>query len=143
MAAENDLTWPATQMSQEHSAPPAIALKLVIGERERRLYPLSAETIDYIESDGNYVTIRAGNSKYISRDTIKRLSAELAEVGFVRIERSLLVNIRAVLHVESVGRGTFAFTLSSGSCLHSSASYRDAILGVLPMRRFSSRRSSR
>ena len=138
-----DVTPQKMQAPEEHAAHPAVALKLVIGERERRLYPLNAETIDYIESDGNYVTIRAGNSKYISRDTIKRLAAELADVGFVRIERSLLVNIRAVLHVESVGRGTFAFTLSSGSCLHSSASYRDAILGVLPMRRFSSRRSSR
>ena len=143
MAAVIDVTSQKMQAPEEHSAHPAIALKLVIGERERRLYPLNAETIDYIESDGNYVTIRAGNSKYISRDTIKRLSAELADVGFVRIERSLLLNIRAVLHVESVGRGTFAFTLSSGSCLHSSSSYRDAILGVLPMRRFSSRRSSR
>jgi two-component system LytT family response regulator len=143
MAAEINLTSQARQLSQEHIAPAAIALKLVIGVREHRLYPLNAEAIDYIESDGNYVTIRAGNSKYISRDTIKRLSAELADFGFVRIERSLLVNIRAVLHVESVGRGTFAFTLSSGSCLHSSASYRDAILDVLPMRRFSSRRSSR
>jgi DNA-binding LytR/AlgR family response regulator len=81
--------------------------------------------------------IRTRDSKYISRDTIKRLAAELAHLGFVRIERSLLVNIRAVLHLEPVGRGAFAFTLSSGGCLHSSPSYRDAILRVLPMRRSS------
>lgn len=83
---------------------------------------MNAESIDYIEFDGNYVTIRTGNSKYISRDTIKRLSVDLSDVGFVRIERSLLVNIGAVSYVESVGRGTFAFTLSSVLCLHSSAS---------------------
>jgi DNA-binding LytR/AlgR family response regulator len=69
------------------------------------------------------------------------LSIELAGLGFVQIERSLLINIRAVLHVESVGRGAFAFTLSSGACLQSSASYREAILKVLPMRRFSGHRS--
>jgi DNA-binding LytR/AlgR family response regulator len=115
--------------------------KMIIGEREHRFYPLNAEAIEYIESDGNYVTIHTGNSKYISRDTIKRLSAELAELGFVRIERSLLVNIGAVLHLESAGRGAFAFTLSSGACLHSSPSYRDAILRVLPMRRLSGQRS--
>ena len=45
--------------------------------------------------------------------------------------------------VEPVGRGTFAFTLSSGACLHSSASYRDTILRILPMRRFSGRRVAR
>jgi two-component system LytT family response regulator len=121
----------------------ASAFKLLIGEREHRLYPINAEAVDYIESDGNYVTIRSGNAKYISRDSLKRLSADLAECGFIRIERSLLVNIRAVLYVEPVGRGTFAFTLSSGTCLHSSASYRDSILRILPMRRFSGRRVSR
>jgi two-component system, LytTR family, response regulator len=114
-------------------------MRLLIGERDRRLYPLSADSIDYIESNGNYVTLYAASSKYTSRDSIKRLSAELAEVGFVRIGRSLLVNIRAVSFVEAVGRGTFKFTLSSGSSLCSSASCRDSILGVLPMRRLSNR----
>ena len=79
---------------------------LLIGEREHRLYPLDPERIDYIESDGNYVSIRSGNATYISRDSIKRLQGELAGFGFVRIERSLLVNIRAVLYAETVGRGT-------------------------------------
>jgi DNA-binding LytR/AlgR family response regulator len=106
---------------------------LLIGEREHRLYPLDPEKIDYIESDGNYVSIRSGNTTYISRDSIKRLSGELAHLGFIRIERSLLVNIRAVLYAEATGRGRFAFTLSSGACLQSSASYRDAILRALPL----------
>jgi two-component system LytT family response regulator len=67
----------------------AAPFKILIGEREHRLYPLNAEGIDYIESDGNYVTIRSGSSKYISRDTIKRLSADVGDLGFIRIERSL------------------------------------------------------
>jgi two-component system, LytTR family, response regulator len=106
---------------------------LLIGERERRLYPLDPGKIDYIESDGNYVSIRSGSAAYIRRDSIKRLSGELAHLGFVRIERSLLVNIHAVLYAESMGRGRFAFTLSSGACVQSSASYRDAILRALPL----------
>ena len=47
---------------------------LLIGERERRLYPLDPDKIDFIESDGNYVSIRSGNTTYISRDSIKRLA---------------------------------------------------------------------
>ena len=112
---------------------------LLIGVRERRLYPLAPEKIDYIESDGNYVSIRSGNATYISRDSIKRLAGELAGFGFVRIERSLLVNIRSVLYAETVGRGKFAFTLSCGACLHSSASFREAILRALPLVASSSR----
>jgi DNA-binding LytR/AlgR family response regulator len=112
---------------------------LIIGEREHRFYPLGPERIDYIESDGNYVSIRSGNTTYISRDSIKRLAGELADFGFVRIQRSLLVNIRAVLYAETVGRGRFAFTLSCGACLHSSASFREAILRALPLVPSSSR----
>jgi two-component system LytT family response regulator len=106
---------------------------LLIGERERRLYPLDPDKIDFIESDGNYVSIRSGNTTYISRDSIKRLAGELAGYGFIRIERSLLVNIRAVLYAEAAGRGRFAFTLYSGACIQSSASYRNAILRALPL----------
>ena len=106
--------------------------KILVGERQQRLYPLNIENIDYIEADGNYVTIRAGNTEYISRDTVKRLTADLAAFGFVRIDRSILLNIRAVEFVEPVGHGTLAFTLSSGTCLYSSKTYRNAILSILP-----------
>ncbi len=106
--------------------------KLLVGERHHRLYPLDIQKVDYIEADGNYVTIRAGSSEYISRDSIKRLSADLAPFGFVRIDRSILLNIRAVAFAEPVGRGILAFTLGSGACLHSSRTYRASILRVLP-----------
>jgi len=108
--------------------------KFLVGERQHRLYPLDIEKIDYIEADGNYVTIRVGNAEYISRDSIKRLTAELAAFGFVRIDRSILLNIRAVEFAEPVGHGVLSFTLSSGTCLYSSKTYREAISSVLPWR---------
>jgi two-component system LytT family response regulator len=114
--------------------------RLIVGERQHRLYPLDPTRIDYIEADGNYVTIRTGNVEYISRDSIKRLATELADLGFVRIERSLLLNTRAVLYAETAGHGAFAFTLTSGACLHSSATYRDVILRVLPLAPMSRRK---
>jgi two-component system LytT family response regulator len=131
----------AQQLRAAQEVPGGSTLRLLVGEREHRLYPMHPETIDYIESDGNYVTILSGNAKYVSRDTIKRLAADLADVGFIRIERSLLVNIRAVAYVEAIGRGMFAFTLSSGCVLHSGTSYRGSILSRLPMRRLSMHRS--
>jgi two-component system LytT family response regulator len=106
--------------------------KLLVGERQHRLYPLDVEKIDYVEADGNYVTIRVGDAEYISRDSIKRLAADLADFGFVRIDRSILLNIRAVQFAEPTGHGTLAFRLSSGACLHSSKTYRETIVRLLP-----------
>ena len=105
---------------------------LLIGERLHRLYPLDIERVDYIEADGNYVTIRVGDHEYISRNSIKRLATELAEFDFVRIDRSILLNIRAVHFAEPIGHGMLSFTLISGACLHSSRKYREDILRVLP-----------
>ena len=110
-------------------APP----RYLVGERQRKMYPLDPKCIDYIEADGNYVTLRAGKVEYLSRDSIKHLSMELASVGFIRIARSLLVNSAAVEYAEPAGHGTFALTLNSGVCLHSSAGYRDAILRIIPL----------
>jgi two-component system LytT family response regulator len=113
--------------------------RFLVGERQRRLYPLDPKSIDYIEADGNYVTLRAGKIEYLSRDSIKRLSLQLAEFGFIRIDRSLLVNAAAVSYAEVAGHGTFALTLASGVCVHSSAAYRDSILRIIPLPSLSKR----
>jgi DNA-binding LytR/AlgR family response regulator len=113
--------------------------RFLVGERQRKLYPLDPKSIDYIEADGNYVTLRAGKVEYLSRDSVKRLSMQLAPLGFIRIGRSLLVNPAAVSYAEVAGHGTFALTLTSGICLHSSAVFREAILRVIPLPALSKR----
>lgn len=109
--------------------------RFIVGERQRRLFPIDPQTIDYIEADGNYVTLRVGTTEYLARDSVKRLSNQLEELGFIRVERSLLVNAAAVSYLEVAGNGTFALTLRSGICLHSSNAYRDCILRVIPLPR--------
>jgi two-component system LytT family response regulator len=108
---------------------------VLVGEREHRLYLLDPGKIDYIESAGNYVKYRIANEEYIARESVKHLDQVLSSVGFVRIERSLLLNIRAILYVQPVGHGVFTFTLTSGARLRSGPAYRNTILDVLPLRR--------
>jgi two-component system LytT family response regulator len=115
---------------------------LLVGEREHRLYPLDPYQIDYVESAGNYVTYHLSGVEYIARESIKRLDGVLAPAGFVRIQRSLLLNVRAIAYAQPLGHGTFAFTLVSGARLHSGDAYRDTILAALPLRRRAAPRSS-
>jgi DNA-binding LytR/AlgR family response regulator len=107
----------------------------LVGEREHRLYPLEPHRIDYVESAGNYVKYHVACLDYIARQSIKQLETVLAPAGFLRIERSLLLNIRAIAFAQPARRGTFTFTLMSGTCLLSGPAYRDAILEALPLRR--------
>lgn len=126
---------PTPALAEAPVAAPEGMPRVLVGEREHRLYVLKPERIEFIESHGNYVKLHAGNAEYISRDSVKRLADELAANGFIRIERSLLVNVRSILYAQRVGRGTYAFTLTSGSCLYSGATFRDDILRVLPLGR--------
>jgi two-component system, LytTR family, response regulator len=121
--------------TREHAGRESDQPLFLIGEREHRLYPLEPEHIDYIESVGNYVAYRVANVQYTARESIKRLSTLLRPLGFVRIERSLLLNVRAIAYAQPNGRGTFTFTLVSGACLDSGHTYRDTILATLPLRR--------
>jgi len=135
LAAGSRSTSSAAERAGTPSGPP----RFLVGERQRRLYPLDPRSIDYIEADGNYVTLRSGLVEYLSRDSLKHLSSELAQLGFVRITRSLLVNAAAVLYAERAGHGIFALTLTSGACLQSSASYRDSLLRAIPLAALSKR----
>jgi two-component system, LytTR family, response regulator len=108
---------------------------ILVAEREQRLYPVEPRRIDYVESAGNYVKFHVDKYEYIARESIKRLEVVLGLAGFVRIERTLLVNILAISFVETVGRGAFAFTLKNGVRLHSGPGYRETILRALPLRR--------
>jgi DNA-binding LytR/AlgR family response regulator len=108
---------------------------VLVGERERRLYVLSPGDLDYIESRGNYVEFHSETLVFISRDSIKRLARLLAASGYVRIQRTVLLNVRAVLYAQRVGHGRYAFSLRSGARVCSGAKYRDEILQVLPLTR--------
>jgi two-component system, LytTR family, response regulator len=115
------------RLHAEHRSPAAPPLRLV-GEKGRRLFFIEVELIDYIEADGNYVSIRAGEERYIARNTLKNLAAALAASGFVRITRSLLVNLHRVAFAERLGGGSFEFTLRSGMRLASTPTFRRGIL---------------
>jgi len=102
--------------------------QFIAGERERRFYLIDPRTIDYIEAYGNYVRIWSGTYSYISRERIAELTSALSASEFVRIERSKLLNLRAVAYIEKSKPGTFTFTLGSGTRIDSTPTYRDEIL---------------
>lgn len=100
----------------------------IIGEKARRLYFIDVKNIDYVESEANYVALHVEDERFLARNTMKHLAVALGPMGFVRIERSLLINLRRVAFAERVDRGAFAFTLRNGRRLVSSNTYRKGIL---------------
>jgi DNA-binding LytR/AlgR family response regulator len=101
-------------------APAALWSPQIIGERSGRIYFLEAHEVEYLASAGNYVVAHVGANEFLARATLKRISTRLAPLGFVQIERSLLINLRQVAHVERHERGQFCFVMRGGARLVSS-----------------------
>lgn len=106
---------------------------MLVGERDGRMYPLAPAEIEYIESRGNYVAFHSNGLIFLSLDTMKRLTQLLAGSSFVRIQRTVLLNIRSIEYAQRAGRGRYAFTLSSGERVYSGKQYRDELLEILPL----------
>jgi two-component system LytT family response regulator len=98
----------------------------LVGERAGRFYFFAPSDVDYIQADSNYMYLQVGNDRYINRDSLKRVAPLLQPLGYIRISRSILLNLRRVAYAEREGRGILAFTLNSGVRLVSSAGYRIA-----------------
>lgn len=103
----------------------------LIGERAHRFHFLPTPSIDYLQVDGNYVTIHVGDDRYLARATLKHLSDVLAPFDFMRIDRSVLINLQQVEYIERLDGGRFAFQLRRGHYLVSNRERRGAISRLL------------
>lgn len=113
------------------TAPWTLRSPRLIGERAHRFHFLDVHAVDYLQVDGNYVTINVGDDRYVTRSTLKHLSDVLSPYDFLRIDRSVLLNLRQVDYVERLESGQFSFHLRRGTQLVSSRERSGAIVRLL------------
>jgi two-component system LytT family response regulator len=104
---------------------PASPTQLLL-EKAQRLHFIDTASVECMESEGNYVIAHTDAERYLARNSLKQLAVTLAPLGFLRIERSLLINLRRVAFVERLDN-CYAFTLRSGRRLVSGITYRKKI----------------
>jgi two-component system LytT family response regulator len=99
----------------------------IVAQREGRLYFLAQTDIDNIEANRNYVNIRANGEMFTLRWTMAQAEAALEAVSFLRVHRSMIVNLHKIRAVERGLHGQYAITLLDGRCLTSGRAYRARI----------------
>jgi two-component system LytT family response regulator len=87
-----------------------------------RLVPV--EDIDYCEAEANYVRLHAGGQSYLVRETLAGMEAKLDPARFLRIHRSLIVQVARVESLEPLFHGDYVVKLRSGARLTSGRTYR-------------------
>lgn len=98
-----------------------------------------AETIDRIESARDYVLIYTPVKSYILRASMNELEQRLDPALMMRIHRSHIVRIGAVVGMERPGKGTLRLVLSDGANLQVGPNYLDQVIAKLRERDWVSR----
>jgi two-component system LytT family response regulator len=96
-----------------------------------RIRVVNVAEIDWVEADGDYVSVHVGAKSWLLRETIAAAEARLALSGFVRIHRSTLVNIYCVRELLPLSKGEFTVVLLDGTELKLSRNYRYALERLL------------
>jgi two-component system, LytTR family, response regulator len=101
--------------------------RLVVRDGERLMF-LDINRIEWIESAGTRVRVHAGPRSYVMRVTMDRLEQRLASRGdFIRVRRSALINVRAVVTLERYAKGMYTLRLTSGATVTSSRYHQTAL----------------
>ncbi len=80
--------------------------------------------ITHVEAEANYVRIHTAGGQHVLRETLTRLEERLDVQRFVRVHRSVLVNIDHVRELESLSQGEYLLVLDTGTAVRTGRAHR-------------------
>lgn len=119
-APKPELTALLSQWREANGSGPRILVK----SPDRILF-LKPDEIDHIEACGNYVVLYSGKEKHIVRETMTAMEARLNNSGFMRINRSVILNLSRIKELQPMAAGEYVVILKTGARLNMTCSLRD------------------
>ncbi len=92
-----------------------------------RIFFVNVDEIDWIEAAGNYVQLHVGPQSHLLRQTMDGMEAELDPEKFLRIRRSIIVNMACIKELQPLSKGEYLIILHNGAKLSSSRRYRSKL----------------
>jgi two-component system LytT family response regulator len=90
-----------------------------------RVVLLKVSEIDWIEADGNYAKLHVGRKSHLLREKMQDLEDQLDPRRFVRIHRSIIVNLNRIKEMHPHFNGDYILVLEDGTQLKLSRSRRE------------------
>ena len=106
--------------------PPAWPEKLAIKDGSD-ITLIRVADIEWIDAAGDYMCVHANGETHIMRITMRQLNDRLNPDQFLRIHRSTIVNSQLIAGAQALTNGEYSLSLSNGTKLKVSRSYRDTI----------------
>lgn len=102
-------------------------LNRVVIKTSGKVLFLRVQDIDWIEAAGNYVRIHFGEQSHLLRETMSALESRLDPEQFLRIHRSVIVNIDRIREMQPAFHGDYYVILKNNRQLPLSRGYREKI----------------
>jgi two-component system LytT family response regulator len=85
--------------------------------KDGRVRFIGAAAVDWIEADGNYMVLHVGDAEHRIRASLRQVIEELDPRLFVRIHRSVIVNVERIREVQPWFGGDYVAILRNGTKL--------------------------
>ena len=107
------------------------SLERLIVKSRGRVYFVRADEIDWIEAAGHYLVLHVAREQHVIRESITALEQRLDPDRFVRIHRSIIVNIDRVKALAPTFHGEYELELRDGTRLASARGYSDRLQALV------------
>jgi DNA-binding LytR/AlgR family response regulator len=90
-----------------------------------RILFLDLAEIVAVEAEGNYVSLQHRPNPYLLRECLSSMAEKLKPYGFIRIHRSVVVNISAVEEIQPLPTGEYRLRVKGGKEYLVTRTYKD------------------
>lgn len=97
--------------------PPQECLQRIVVKDGARVHVIPVDRLDYAESQDDYILLHTEGKSYLKEQTISSLEAALDPQRFVRVHRSVIVNLERIARIEPYAKDSRVVVLSTGSQL--------------------------
>jgi two-component system LytT family response regulator len=92
---------------------------------------VNVEDVDWIQAAENYVELHAGRASYLLHVTMNTLEKSLDPEIFLRIHRSIIVNLVRIKNLQPGAHGEYVITLRDGARLQSGRTYSSRLRALV------------
>ena len=118
-------------VSPQSWTPAREPLRQVAARWQQKVVLVPTETIDWIRAADDYVELYAGGRRHLLHSTLNKLARKLDPLTFLRVHRSVVVNLRAIKEITPGIHGEYDIALQDGTELRSGRTYGEAMRQLL------------
>ncbi len=98
-----------------------------------KIHFVTFKNIEFIQASSYYIEIFAEGKKYLLRETLSEFLTKLPTPNFIRIHRSVIINLQFMKEIEKVNQNDYQVKLKNNQTFRISKSYRKKFFEIIQL----------